>query len=85
MSTTQPVTFRLDTSEVAALDRMARITRRSRATLIAGAVRSYINHEQAFLDAVQEGLADARAGNVVSHDVILADMAERRSRRSKPE
>ena len=78
MSTSQPVTFRLDAAEVAALDRMARLTRRSRATLIAGAVRSYIDHEQAFLDAVQEGLDAARRGDVVSHEVILQDSAERR-------
>ena len=77
-TSTAPVTFRLSKTEIADLDRMAKFTARSRSALIAKAVRRYIDEELDFLLAVQEGLADARAGNTVSHDVILADSAERR-------
>jgi predicted transcriptional regulator len=56
------------------LDRLAQGTRRSRSYLAAEAVAAYVERELAIIGAIQEGLDDAAAGDVVPHDQAMAEI-----------
>lgn len=56
------------------LTRLALALRRNRSWVIEEAIRGYIASEQEFLDAVEEGIQDMRAGNVVPHDVAMKEV-----------
>lgn len=64
-----PATLSFDASpEVRArLDRLAHLTRRSTSALASEAVERFLVEEEAFVAAVEEGLAQADAGEVVDH------------------
>ncbi|SFM72653.1 CopG family ribbon-helix-helix protein [Shimia aestuarii] len=61
------VTFHTTPETKARLDRLAMITRRSKSFLTNTAVERYLAEEEAFVAAVEEGLAQAEAGQVVDH------------------
>ena len=64
------------------LERLAVLTGRSRSWLLAQALRVYITSEQQFMDAVQEGLAALRAGELVEHRAVVRQL-QRRIQRSR--
>jgi len=53
---------------------LARALRRNRSWIIEEAIRGYVRSEQQFIDAVQEGLRADDAGDVVAHDVVMAEI-----------
>ena len=65
------VTFHTTPEVKARLERLASATRRSKSFLTNDAVERYLAEEEAFLAAVEAGVADADAGRVVGHDVAM--------------
>jgi predicted transcriptional regulator len=64
----------------AGLERLAAATGRSKSWHLNAALEAYVAAELAFVEAVQEGLADLEAGHVVEHETVMADVARRRRR-----
>jgi predicted transcriptional regulator len=62
------------------VDRLSAQLGRTRAWLLHEALQVYLASEQEFIDAVQEGLKDLEQGNVVDHDLVVADWSRRRDR-----
>ncbi|HEY8742413.1 MAG TPA: ribbon-helix-helix protein, CopG family [Chloroflexota bacterium] len=52
---------------------LAQALRRNRSWVIEEAVRGYIQSEQQFIEAVQEGIHADDAGDVLAHDVVMAE------------
>jgi predicted transcriptional regulator len=72
MSKTSVITSRLDTDTVAALDRLAAASDRSRAYLIAKAVNRFVEEERETRDFLQVGIDQANSGDVVLQEEIEA-------------
>ncbi len=53
---------------------LAQALKRNRTWVIEEAIRGYIAHERQFLDAVEEGIRDMKAGRVVQHDAVVKDL-----------
>jgi predicted transcriptional regulator len=62
------------------LTSLAQALRRNRSWVIEEALRGYIASEKQFLEAVDEGLRDLEAGDVVDHTEAVEMMRERRQR-----
>lgn len=52
---------------------LAQALRRNRSWVIEEAIRCYIKSEQQFIEAVQEGIRADDAGDVSSHDDVMAE------------
>ena len=75
------VTVRIDSTLNRRLEALARATKRSKSYLAAEALQSYVESEAQFVAAVEEGLRDIEADNVVDHDTVVADFRRRKRRR----
>ncbi len=75
------VTVRIDPALNRRLEALARATKRSKSYLAAEALQVYVESEAQFVAAVEEGLRDLDAGNVVAHDAVVADFKRRARRR----
>jgi predicted transcriptional regulator len=60
------------------LARLAAATGRSKSWLVAEALKSYVEAEMKFIEAVEEGIKAADEGRLVDHDAVVAEL-ERRS------
>lgn len=67
MTNRATVTFHTSPTVKARLDRLATLTRRSKSYLTNEAVERYLDVEEAFVAAVEEGLAQADAGKLIPH------------------
>ena len=67
MSERATVTFHTTPETKARLDRLASLTRRSKSYLTNEAVERYLAEEEAFVAAVEEGIAEADADTVIPH------------------
>jgi predicted transcriptional regulator len=83
---TKPVVIsaRIDEATAALLDKVAAAQGRSRAWLVANAVKRMAEEEAAFLDFVQKGVDDFEAGRVHTQEEVEAWIAERIARRAPP-
>ena len=68
----EPVTLRLEPEVRKRLDKLAKATARSRASLAAEAVRQYIALNEWQIAAIQEGLREADAGQFIDHARLKA-------------
>jgi predicted transcriptional regulator len=59
-----------------ALSRLASARRKSKSALVREALAEFVLSEEAFAAAVEEGLADARAGRLVDHDEVMREIRE---------
>ena len=75
------VTVRIDSTLNRRLEALARATKRSKSYLAAEALQSYVESEAQFVAAIEEGLRDIEADNVVNHDTVVADFRRRKRRR----
>lgn len=75
------VTVRIDRALHRRLEALARATRRSKSYLAAEALQHYVDSEAEFVAAVEEGLRDLTAGNVVDHATVVRDFKRRARRR----
>jgi predicted transcriptional regulator len=70
----KPTTIRLEDQLTADLDTLVALTERPRNWHIEQAVRRYLAEERQFLEAVEEGIAAARAGKVIPHSAVVAEL-----------
>ena len=68
----EPLTLRLEPEVRKRLDKLAKATARSRASLAAEAVRQYIELNEWQIAAIQEGLREADAGQFIDHARLKA-------------
>ena len=59
-----------------ALSRHASARRKSKSALVREALAEFVLSEEAFAAAVEEGLADARAGRLVDHDEVMREIRQ---------
>ena len=59
------------------LSTLAEALQRNRSWIIEEALRGYIVSEQQFLEAVDKGLREVEAGDVIDNETVKARMAER--------
>jgi predicted transcriptional regulator len=78
MPRTTQVNTRVDTDMAERLDKLSALTGRTRSTLLYTALQEYLENEMAFIEAVEEGIAAARAGDLTDHAEVVADMQQRR-------
>ena len=56
---------------------LAVATGRSKSWLVAEALKSYVETEKAFIEAVEEGIKAADQGRLVDHDAVVAEFERR--------
>lgn len=66
------------------LDRLADLTGRKKVWHLNEALRAYLAAELEFIDAVEQGRADARAGRVRDFAAYAAELKQRIDRRRMP-
>jgi RHH-type rel operon transcriptional repressor/antitoxin RelB len=59
------------------LAKLAAATGRSKSWLVADALKSYVDSEKAFIEAVEEGIKAAAEDRLVDHDVVVAEFERR--------
>ena len=64
------VTARLDSDTHAQLEKLAAATSRSRSWLVAEAVKQYVAEQSWQVEAIEEGIREADAGNFASDDEV---------------
>jgi predicted transcriptional regulator len=74
MADSTTMTIRLSNDLKERLGRLAHGTRRSKSFLAAEAVSAYVERELEIVDGVERGLADVKAGQVVSHAEAMAEI-----------
>ena len=57
-----------------ALARLAKMRGKSKSALVREALTEFVLSEEAFAAAIEEGRADARAGNLASHDEVVSEI-----------
>jgi predicted transcriptional regulator len=67
-----PVTLRLDPETRKRLDRLAKSTERSRASLAAEAVRQFVDLNEWQIAAIEEGVKEADQGRFIDHAKLKA-------------
>lgn len=87
MSASTTMTIRLSRDLKEKLDRIATDTRRSKSFLAGEAVSAYVDRELEIIEGVKRGLADAKAGRVVSHAQVMNEarqiISEAKEKRKK--
>jgi len=57
-----------------ALTRLAAARGKSKSALVCEALTEFVAYEEAFIAAVEEGRADVRAGNTISHAEVVQEI-----------
>lgn len=84
MANRATVTFHTSPDVKERLARLARLTQRSTSFLSNEAVERYLAEEEAFVAAVEEGLTQAEAGELIEHDRAVAQLRQRGSETPLP-
>lgn len=74
MAATTTLTVRLPVETKEMLARLAGHTNRKQSFLGAEAIADYVARELAIVEAIEAGLEDIRAGRVVPHDEVMAEI-----------
>ncbi len=74
MAENTTITAEIPAKVTAELDKLAEVTKRSRSELVAEAVEIYTRFELEIVEGILEGLEDAKAGRVVPHEQVAAEM-----------
>ena len=77
MSNKVQLNARVDKDIADQLDRLAAITGRKKVWHLNEALRAYIEYETQFIEAVERGRADARAGRVRDFEEYAAELKQR--------
>lgn len=75
---TKTASIRVDDGTLARLDRVARSMDRSRSWIVGQAIERYLDHEEWFLEQVEQGIAEAERGDLVPHGAVMQDARARR-------
>jgi predicted transcriptional regulator len=74
MSNSTTLTVRLPAQVKKRLGRLAARTRRTRSFLAGEAIADFVDRELAIVNAIQEGLDDVKAGRVIPHEQVMAEI-----------
>lgn len=77
---TSVITTRLDPETLAGLDKLAEYHERSRAWLVAKAVKQYVKNETEFFAFLQEGEDAIERGEYLTHEELMAEIKGMRQR-----
>ncbi|HLH51380.1 MAG TPA: ribbon-helix-helix protein, CopG family [Roseiarcus sp.] len=77
MSKNVMITARVEDDLARRLKRLAIVQGRSKSWLVGRALESYIDSELAFVEAVEEGRREMRAGRTIPHAKVFADLKRR--------
>ncbi|WP_066658482.1 MULTISPECIES: CopG family ribbon-helix-helix protein [unclassified Sphingomonas] len=77
---TSVITARLDPETLAGLDKLAEYHERSRAWLVAKAVKQYVKNETEFFAFLQEGEDAIERGEYLTHEELMAEIKGMRQR-----
>ena len=72
--TVKPTSVSLDEETRDRLERIASAYNRSRSWLITRAVKEFIDREEAYVRAVEEGIESAALDELVPHETVMAEM-----------
>ena len=71
------ITARIESDLSDRLSRLATIQGRSKSWVVGKALQAYLDTELAFVEAVEDGLADMREGRTVPHEDVLSRFQSR--------
>ena len=74
MPASTTMTIRLSPEVKDKLGRLAEATRRSNSFLAAEAIGAYVARELEIVAGIEAGLADVKAGRVISHEEVVAKL-----------
>ena len=77
---TSVITARLDPETLAGLDKLAEYHERSRAWLVAKAVKQYVKNESEFFAFLQEGEDAIERGEYLTHEELMEEIKGMRQR-----
>ena len=69
--------IRLDKKTLDQLDRLGQAIDRPRSWIVAQAIEKYLDHEEWFVEMVEEGIAAADRGELVPHDEAVTAARDR--------
>ena len=69
--------IRIEDTLLERVDQMAQLQERSRAWVINHAIAQYLDYEEWFLRAIEEGIAQADAGQLISHETVKQKWKEK--------
>ena len=72
--TNSTVTFPIPVSVKAKFDELAARTGRARSDMAAEAIADYVGRELGVVQSIECGLEDMRAGRVIAHDDVMAEI-----------
>ncbi|NFV82130.1 CopG family ribbon-helix-helix protein [Magnetospirillum aberrantis] len=71
------ITARIESDLSDRLTRLATIQGRSKSWVVGKALQAYIDTELAFVEAVEDGLADLHEGRTVAHEEVVSRFRQR--------
>lgn len=77
---TSVITARVDPETLAGLDKLAEYHERSRAWLVAKAVKQYVKNESEFFAFLQEGEDAIERGDYLTHEELMEEIKGMRQR-----
>ena len=77
----QTVSFRLESTKIAALDALAATMDRDRTYLLGEAVQAYLETQQWQLREIEAGIAEADADHIIDHQKVKAMAAKWRRKK----
>ena len=69
--------IRIEDTLLERVDQMAQLQERSRAWVINQAIAQYLDYEEWFVHTIEEGIAQADAGQLVSHETVKQKWKEK--------
>jgi RHH-type rel operon transcriptional repressor/antitoxin RelB len=73
------ITIRLDEHLKDQLEQLAAATHRSKSFLAAQAINEYVKIQEWQINEIKKGIAEADAGNLVAHDVVVKRWGRKRA------
>jgi predicted transcriptional regulator len=84
MAAEKTTTIRMDANTLKRLDGIAQAMSRSRAWVLNQAIERYLDYEEWFVSAVNDGLREAENGDVLEHAVVTRRWERKRAVKLDP-
>jgi len=73
----EQVSFKLETNTKRRLEALAAATRRTKTFVLEEALNHYLDLNEWQIKSIEEGLEDARAGRIITHETLVAKWERR--------
>ncbi len=73
----EQVSFKLETNTKRRLEDLASATRRTKTFVLEEAINHYLDLNEWQIKSIEEGLEDARAGRIITHETLVAKWERR--------